>query len=164
MKDQMRTMAPPLVTMALAAAAGKMYTFWRIAAEVRDVLEYDSLGANVISNSTPVAVTFDQVLSSEEAAHIISLARPHMQRSHVLEQPQWLPGIAAPSGAVRKAQTSGRTNTVAWVKHNETPVVQDVVGRISDIVGISSTYAEALHVVQYTDGQECKRSLHHNPC
>lgn len=153
MRDQFASVTQPLMVMALAAAVGKLYSaFWRVAAEVREVSEYGDLGAHVISNSAPVVVTFEQIVSAEEAAHIISLARPRIQPGHVTEQPAWF----VPSGVVRKARTVGRTNSVAWLGHNETPVVRRVVDRISDVVGISSTHAEAVHVIQYTDGQECE--------
>lgn len=151
MREQCASVAP-LMVMVLAAAVGKLYsTFWRVAAEVREVREYGTLGAYVVSDSAPVVVTFEQIISAEEAAHIISLARPRMQPGHVTEHPQWF----ALSGVVRKARTSGRTNSVAWLEHNATPVVRSVVDRISDVVGISGTHAEAVHVIQYTDGQEC---------
>ena len=165
MRDQAANIPQPLVVMALAAGVGKLYsTFWRVAAEPRDVPEYSALGAYVISNSTPVAVTFDQMLSAEEAEHIVGLVQPRMQPGHVLEQKQWLmPGLPAPPGALHKARTSGRTNSVGFLTHNETPVVQAIVDRISNVVGIPSTHAEALHVIRYMDGQECaitRRSYH----
>jgi hypothetical protein len=161
MRGQTGSMAPPLVVMALAAGVGKLYsTFWRVAAQVRDVPEYSALGADVISISAPVAVTFEQMLSAEEAAHIVGLVQPRMQPGHVFTQQQWFaPGLPAASGAVRKARTSGRTNSVGFLRHNETPVVRDIVDRISNVVGIPSTHAEALHVIRYVDGQECEITL-----
>eukprot|EP01043_Picozoa_sp_COSAG02_P043047 COSAG02_NODE_3715_length_6332_cov_3.252206_3_plen_174_part_00 len=160
MRDQ-AALTQPLVVMALAAGVGKLYsTFWRVAAEPRGVPEYSALGAYVISNSTPVAVTFEQIISAEEAEHIISRVQPRMQPGHVLQQKQWfVPGLAAPSGALQKERTAGRTNSVGFLMHNETPVVRDIVDRISNVVGIPSTHAEALHVIRYTDGQECAITL-----
>lgn len=155
MKDQLAGIAPPLVVMLLAVVAGKLHTtFFRVAAEVRDVSEYSTLGARVINNSTP-AVTFEEMLNGEEAAHIISLARPRMQPANVFKQLR-LPGLRIPSGGVQKARISGRTNTAAWLTHDETSIVQEVVDRISATVGIPSSHAEALQVIRYTDGQECK--------
>jgi hypothetical protein len=148
----------PMLAMAVAAAVGKLHTtFVRSAAEVQSLPSYEAVGANVISNSTPVALTIERVLSGEEAAHIIELARPRMQRGQVFEHHQeWLPGISLPPAGPRKARIAGRTNTLAWLQHDETPVVRKVVERISKMVGIPSAHAEKMQVIRYENGQECE--------
>jgi prolyl 4-hydroxylase len=47
-----------------------------------------------------------------------------------------------------------RTGETAWIKHAESQVVRDVVGRVSDLVGIPAVNAENLQVIHYGLQQE----------
>jgi prolyl 4-hydroxylase len=50
-------------------------------------------------------------------------------------------------------KSAGRSNAVAWVPHDTTPVVWNIVQRLCKLAGVQSTRAESLQVIRYAVGQ-----------
>jgi len=89
----------------------------------------------------PLIHVVDDLLTADECAHIIEVARPAMRRSQV-------------SGAAGGKVSQGRTNALTWVKHGVDDVVMAVAERISTWVGLPLGHAESLQVIHYEPGQE----------
>ena len=91
----------------------------------------------------PLVQVIDDFVTETERNHIIRLAADKLDTALV--------------SAVGAAQTSdGRTGSVAWVKHDHTPIVRGLVKRVSNLVGIPVRHAESLQVVHYGETQEYK--------
>ena len=91
----------------------------------------------------PVVQVIDHFVSAAECEHIISISVDKLDTAMV--------------SAVGEATTSdGRTGSVAWIKHDQTPIVQGLVERVSDLVGIAVAHAESLQVVHYGPAEEYK--------
>jgi prolyl 4-hydroxylase len=89
----------------------------------------------------PLVQVIDDFVTEAERHHIIRLAAGRLDTAFV--------------SAVGDATTSdGRTGRVAWVKHDETAIVHDLVGRVSNLVSIPVEHAESLQVVHYGTTQE----------
>lgn len=76
------------------------------------------------------------------------------ERTHIIEQAAGRMGTARVSRLGANTVSERRTGSVAWVKHDETPVVTDLVARVGELVGIPSDHAESLQVVHYGETQE----------
>lgn len=101
---------------------------------------YD-VGTQVSAN--PLVQVIDGFVSDTECAHIIGLCHGRLDTAMV--------------SAVGEATTSdGRTGSVAWIKHDETPIVSQLVERVSELVGIPVDHAESLQVVHYAMSEEYK--------
>jgi prolyl 4-hydroxylase len=89
----------------------------------------------------PIVQVIDGFLSDTERLHIIGQAQGNMKQALV--------------SAVGAATTSeGRTGSVCWVKHDQTPIVRGLVKRVSNLVGIPVKHAESLQVVHYAETQQ----------
>ena len=109
-----------------------------MAMRLRD--SYD-LGQQIADD--PLVQVIDDFVTETERNHIIRLTRDKLDTALV--------------SAVGAAQTSdGRTGSVAWVKHDHTPIVRGLVKRVSNLVGIPVRHAESLQVVHYGETQEYK--------
>jgi prolyl 4-hydroxylase len=89
----------------------------------------------------PLVHVFDDLVTADESAAIVALARPAMRRSQV-------------SGADGGRYSDGRTSERAWVKHDAAPEVAAAVARIAAQVGLPAGHAEPLQVIHYEVGQE----------
>ena len=106
--------------------------------QLRD--SYD-LGAEAACD--PLVQVIDDFVTETERSHIIRLTADKLDTALV--------------SAVGAAKTSdGRTGSVAWVKHDHTPIVRGLVKRVSNLVGIPVRHAESLQVVHYGETQEYK--------
>ena len=91
----------------------------------------------------PLVQVIDDFVTETERSHIIQLTADKLDTALV--------------SAVGAAKTSdGRTGSVAWVKHDHTPIVRGLVKRVSNLVGIPVRHAESLQVVHYGETQEYK--------
>ena len=89
----------------------------------------------------PLIQVIDDFVTDTERHHIIGLAQGKL-------------GTALVS-AVGAAKTSdGRTGSVAWIKHDQTPIVRGLVKRVSHLVGIPIRHAESLQVVHYAETEQ----------
>lgn len=89
----------------------------------------------------PIIWVIDDFVTADERAHIIERAAGRMDTARV-------------SRLGANTVSERRTGSVAWVKHDETPVVAGLVARVGDLVGIPSDHAESLQVVHYGETQE----------
>jgi len=89
----------------------------------------------------PLVVVEDAVLSDAECQHIIDLARDRLQTATV----------SADKKGVRSA---GRTGSNCWINHLQSPIVCEVIMRVSNMVGIPMDHAESLQVIHYAESQE----------
>jgi prolyl 4-hydroxylase len=85
----------------------------------------------------------DDFVTEAERDHIIAISGDKLETALV--------------SAVGEATTSdGPTGSVAWIKHDQTPIVRGLVERVSDLVGIPVRHAESLQVVHYGLVEEYK--------
>ncbi len=89
----------------------------------------------------PIVWIIDEFVSVEEREHIMRVAEKGMSAAKV-------------SRLGHNAPSAKRTGSVAWVKHDQTPIVRGLVKRVSDLVGIPVNHAESLQVVHYAETQE----------
>jgi prolyl 4-hydroxylase len=102
--------------------------------------EYD-LGEQLADD--PLVQVIDDFVTEAERNHVIARSGDHLDTALV--------------SAEGDATTSdGRTGSVAWVKHDQTPIVRGLVERVSDLVGIPVGHAESLQVVHYGKTEEYK--------
>lgn len=78
------------------------------------------------------------------------------ERAHIMKQAQRTIGAAKVSTVGDNAYSEKRTGSVAWIRHDQTPVVRNLVRRVSDLVAIPVGHAESLQVVHYAETQEYK--------
>lgn len=91
--------------------------------------------------SDPIVWVIDDFISQEERDHIIDIARPRLEAAKVT--------------STRVNTTSeARTGSVAWVRYEDSAMVQGVVHRVSDLVGIAPHHSESMQVVHYAETQE----------
>ena len=91
--------------------------------------------------ASPLVWVFDDFVSEAERDHIIGIAGKRMQAAKVSRL-----GANTPS--------TKRTGRVAWVKHDQTPIVRGLVRRVGELVGVPVNHAESLQVVHYAETQE----------
>lgn len=89
----------------------------------------------------PIVQVIDDFVTETERLHIVRLAQGNTKEALV--------------SAVGESKTSdGRTGSVCWVKHDQTPIVRGLVKRVSNLVGIPVKHAESLQVVHYAETQQ----------
>lgn len=97
------------------------------------------LGAQL--SDDPLIQVIDDFVTDAERQHIIARAAGKLDTAYV--------------SAVGEAKTSeGRTGRVAWLKHDQTPVIRGLVKRVSNLVGIPVRHAESLQVVHYAETEQ----------
>lgn len=89
----------------------------------------------------PVVWVIDDFLSAEEQSHVVGIAAPRLEAAKVT------------STRVNTTSTA-RTGSVAWVRYADSPMVQGIIHRVSDLVGIPPHHAESMQVVHYGETQE----------
>ena len=92
-------------------------------------LDLTGTGGRVLSQE-PLVVEYDAFFSREECEHFIDKVKPKLK----------LPGGAG---------TPDNARFTAALSHNEDKTVWCMTQRVADLVGVSSTQAERLRVVQY---------------
>jgi prolyl 4-hydroxylase len=80
------------------------------------------------------------------AQAIISTAAPIMRRA----------GVTTDDGKSGR-RSEGRTNDLAWLRHDENEVISAVVERVANLIGLPSENAEKLQVIHYQEGQRYNR-------
>ena len=89
----------------------------------------------------PIVWVIDDFLSPEERLHVIGIAAPRLEEAKVT--------------STRVNTTSAaRTGSVAWVRYGDSPQVQEIIHRVSDLVGIPPHHSESMQVVHYAETQE----------
>ena len=84
----------------------------------------------------PVVWVIDDFLSPEERLHMIGIAAPRLEEAKVT--------------STRVNTTSAaRTGSVAWVRYGDSSQVQEIIHRVSDLVGVPPHHSESMQVVHY---------------
>lgn len=78
------------------------------------------------------------------------------ERNHIIKLGQRGLGAARVSTIGENAYSDKRTGSVAWVRHDQTPIIRNLVRRVSDVVGIPVAHAESLQVIHYGVTEEYK--------
>lgn len=99
---------------------------------------YD-LGESI--SKDPLIVVADDFVTPLECQHIIKQAAGKLKRGKVTMTDE-------------VAYSDARTGRTAWIPHDKTPIIQGLVKRLSDLVGIPVYHAESLQVVYYSETQE----------
>lgn len=93
-------------------------------------------------------------ISDDPIVQVIDDFVTDAERLHVIGQAQGRTKEALVSAVGASTTSEGRTGTVCWVKHDQTPIVRGLVERVGDLVGISVRHAESLQVVHYAETQQ----------
>ena len=99
----------------------------------------------------PIIFTVKGILSDTECDHFQKVASENMKRSMV-------------SGFDKKKDRRGlldkrRTSSDCWVSHSRDQITIDVGNRISELVQVPISHAEAYQVLHYSDSQEYQAHL-----
>ena len=97
------------------------------------------IGAQVADD--PIIWVFDDFVTEVEREHVVEIAARRM-------------GEAKVSKFGANTRSEKRTGSVAWVKHDQTPIVRGLVKRVSDLVGVPANHSESLQVIHYAETQE----------
>ena len=99
----------------------------------------------------PLVFTLKGVLSEGECNHFIKTASNNVKRSSVSGYDE---------GNERKDELDNRrTSSNCWIAHNQDSTTREVVNRISKLVQIPSSHAEAYQVLHYGNSQEYQPHL-----
>ncbi|RLM99552.1 prolyl 4-hydroxylase 1 [Panicum miliaceum] len=94
-------------------------------------------------SSEPRASLYHNFLSKEECDYLISLAKPHLKKSRVVD---------AETGGTK--ESSGRTSSGMFLKRWQDWVVRRIEKRIADYTSIPVEKGEGLRVLHYEVGQK----------
>ena len=89
----------------------------------------------------PIVRTYRGFFSSDECAHVQSVAASKMRRATV-------------SSAKGGKTMGGRTGDNAWLPHDTDDTVFAIVQRVADAVGLPADHAEPLQVVHYEQSEQ----------
>lgn len=116
---------------------------------------FSNYSVKVLSDD-PWVITMDNVVSEEEAKHLISLGfEEGFKRSADV-------GKIRPDGSFDNSINEGRTSTNAWCQHScyEDETARKVIFRLSNITGIDEHNSEYLQLLRYERSQFY--NIHHD--
>jgi prolyl 4-hydroxylase len=93
----------------------------------------------------PRIVLYPDVISAQEAQHLIALAQGRLSRSTVIHS-------STQAGTVDEV----RTSQTAFLDKAQDPVVAALEERVARLLGCTVAHLEPLQVVHYTEGQQYK--------
>ncbi|KAL8172110.1 hypothetical protein V2J09_023914 [Rumex salicifolius] len=91
----------------------------------------------------PRAFLYHNFLSKEECEYLISLAKPHMAKSTVVD-----------SKTGRSKDSRVRTSSGMFLKRGRDKVIRNIEKRIADFTFIPAEHGEGLQVLHYEEGQK----------
>lgn len=91
----------------------------------------------------PRAFIYHNFLSKEECEYLISLAKPHMAKSTVVD-----------SATGRSKDSRVRTSSGMFLKRGRDKIIRDIEKRIADFTFIPVEHGEGLQVLHYEVGQK----------
>jgi prolyl 4-hydroxylase len=91
--------------------------------------------------SDPLVWVVDDFVTQVEREHIVDIAAKRMTAAKVSR-----------FGANELSEK--RTGSVAWVKHDQTPIVRGLVKRVGTLLGVPTNHSESLQVIHYGETQE----------
>lgn len=89
----------------------------------------------------PAVHVLDGIVTPAEAEHLRVSAEPHLSESRV-------------SGDTTGVRSTGRTNSVCWLRHDLDDVTAGLADRLADLVGLPLANAESFQIIRYEVGQE----------
>ncbi len=92
-------------------------------------------------SNDPLVWVVDDFVTEVECEHIVQIAAIRVAEAKV-------------SRFGTDAISEKRTGSVAWVKHDQTPIVRGLVKRVSDLIGVPANHSESLQVIHYGETQE----------
>ncbi|KAG2629705.1 prolyl 4-hydroxylase 5-like [Panicum virgatum] len=95
-------------------------------------------------SSEPRASLYHNFLSKEECNHLISLAKPRLQKSTVVDEEA--------GGTIK--ETSGRTSSGMFLQRGQDQVIRRIEKRIADYTSVPLENGEGLQVLHYQVGQK----------
>ena len=108
-------------------------------------LEVANLNIEILHHD-PIVFIVEKFLSDNECDHLKKIASKDMRRSLV-------------SGIDKKKNKRGlldkrRTSSHSWIRHDHDHITEEVATRISQLVQVPITHAEAYQILYYEDAQE----------
>ncbi|KAK1262434.1 hypothetical protein QJS04_geneDACA001272 [Acorus gramineus] len=91
----------------------------------------------------PRAFVYHNFLSEEECKHLIELAKPHMEKSTVVD-----------SATGQSKDSRVRTSSGTFLKRGRDKIIRDIEKRIADFTFIPVDHGEGLQVLHYEVGQK----------
>ncbi|KAJ8567660.1 hypothetical protein K7X08_019868 [Anisodus acutangulus] len=91
----------------------------------------------------PRAYVYHNFLSKEECEYLISLAKPHMQKSSVVD-----------SATGKSMDSRVRTSSGTFLARGRDKVIRDIEKRIADFTFIPVEHGEGLQILHYEVGQK----------
>ncbi|XP_060192369.1 probable prolyl 4-hydroxylase 10 [Lycium barbarum] len=91
----------------------------------------------------PRAYVYHNFLSKEECEYLISLAKPHMQKSSVVD-----------SATGKSMDSRVRTSSGTFLARGRDKVIRDIEKRIADFTFIPAEHGEGLQILHYEVGQK----------
>ena len=116
---------------------------------------YAGWGGRVLHARRPVVHVFDEFFSSAEAAHLIRLARPRLERSVGMADNGRTPTVFG-----------GRTSQTAGVDPTEDEPVANLTRRIALVTGLGVENLEPISITRYTGTEQVPHHPHpvtHHP-
>ncbi|KAJ8762163.1 hypothetical protein K2173_007317 [Erythroxylum novogranatense] len=108
-----------------------------------DVLEMRGKQWAEIISWEPRAIVYHNFLSKEECDHLISLAKPHMKKSTVID-----------SKTGKSVDSRVRTSSGMFLSRGQDQIVQAIEKRIADFTFIPVENGESLQILHYEIGQK----------
>jgi prolyl 4-hydroxylase len=105
------------------------------------MVQHTASVSSTLLHEDPLVSLFFNLVRAEECAELIQLARPNLSPAGV-------------SGDTGRTLSPGRIAESAWFPHNSEAIVNTIVVRIADAVGLALERAEALQVAMYRIGGE----------
>ncbi|TMW94242.1 hypothetical protein EJD97_010538 [Solanum chilense] len=96
-----------------------------------------------VISSEPRAYVYHNFLSKEECEYLISLAKPHMQKSSVVD-----------SSTGKSMDSRVRTSSGTFLARGRDKVIRDIEKRIADFTFIPVENGEGLQILHYEVGQK----------
>ncbi|KAL3345893.1 hypothetical protein AABB24_024703 [Solanum stoloniferum] len=96
-----------------------------------------------VISSEPRAYVYHNFLSKEECEYLISLAKPHMQKSSVVD-----------SSTGKSMDSRVRTSSGTFLARGRDKVIRDIEKRIADFTFIPAEHGEGLQILHYEVGQK----------
>ncbi|CAM8953760.1 unnamed protein product [Rhodiola kirilowii] len=93
----------------------------------------------------PRAFVYHNFLSEAECEHLINLAKPHMEKSTVVD-----------SETGKSKDSRVRTSSGTFLARGRDKIIRDIENRIADFTFIPVEHGEGLQVLHYEVGQEYK--------
>lgn len=105
-------------------------------------MKFEYAGSKV-HHAEPLLCSIDDFVSDKQAAHLIDSAKDKLAQALV-------------SSAKEGVKSAGRTGMNCWIRHDNDPIVQELVDKVCALVAIPSQHAESIQMIYYGQDQQYK--------